>query len=73
MPYFLYKVFPNKKLELIEDFGKYKEAKDKARHLRDEMGDDDSYIVKIIHAKHPDEAQRLLSQERKPRPMGEDA
>jgi hypothetical protein len=73
MPYFLYKVFPNKKLELIEDFGKYKEAKDRARQLRAEMGNDDSYIVKMIHAKHTEEAKRLLSQERKPRPMGEDA
>ena len=73
MPYFLYKIFPNKKLELIENFGNYREAKDKARQLRTEMGDDDSYIVKMIHAKHTDEAERLLSQERKPRPLGEDA
>lgn len=73
MPYFIYNIFPNKKLELVESFPKYRDARDAARTLRSQLPDDALHTVKVIHAKHPEEAERLLKQERKPRPLGEDA
>lgn len=73
MPYFIYKIYPPKRLELVESFAKYREAKDTARKMRAALADASEYTVKMIHAKHENEAERLLLQERKPRPLGEDA
>lgn len=73
MPYFVYKIFDNKKLEFVESFGKYREAKDLSRSMRADMTADENHTVKMVFAKHQDEAERLLMQKRKPRPLGEDA
>lgn len=73
MPYFVYKVFPSKQVEELDKFPVYKEARNLARDLRKDIGEDDDYIVKVIFAGNPDEAQRLLTTEREARPMGEDA
>jgi hypothetical protein len=73
MPYFIYNIHPNKRLELVEDYPKYRDARNAAREMRSKLNEEDDYIVKVIHAKHPEEAERVLKQERKPRPLGEDA
>jgi len=73
MPYFVYKIFDKKKLEFVNSFGKYREAKDLSRSMRAELKEEDDHTIKMVFAKHQDEAERLLTQKRKPRPLGEDA
>ena len=73
MPYFLYKVFPGKKFELMEHYQAYKDAREEARKRRAEMTAEDQYTVKVMFAKDPEQAERLMSEEREPRPLGEDA
>ncbi len=73
MPYFVYTIFPNKKLELLDEFSTYREARDDVRARRKELPADVDYTVRLVHAKHPSEAERLLTAEREPRPMGEDS
>lgn len=72
MAYFVYKMFPNRKLELINSFEKYREARDHAREMRKAIADEDTYVIKLIHAKHQTEAERLLTTEREARPAGEE-
>ena len=73
MPYFLYKVFPGKKFERAGQFEVYRQARDSARERRKELTPEDNYSIKLVFAKDPEEAERLMSEEREPRPMGEDA
>ncbi len=73
MPYFLYKVFAGKTFELMDQFDSYREARDQARDRRKRLTPEDSYSIKVMFAKDPDEAERLMSEEREPRPLGEDA
>ncbi len=73
MPYFLYKIRPGKNFELIQRFDVYREARDQARQLRAGATAQDQYNVKVMFAKDPDEAERLMAEEREPRPLGEDA
>lgn len=73
MPYFVYKIFDKKKLELVDSFAKYREAKERSRAMRADLTDDDTHTIKMVFARHEDEAERLLTQKRKPRPLGEDA
>jgi len=72
MPYFIYNVFPDKKLELVAEMEKFREAKLHARALREEQLDTANYTVKIIFAKNSMEAQLLLKEEREARPLGDD-
>lgn len=64
MPYFIYKIHPGKKLELIEDHDSFKEAKTRARAMRAEISADDEYIVKVTFAENTDIAEHELLQER---------
>jgi hypothetical protein len=73
MPYFVYKVHHGKRFELLDSYGVYREARDRARGLRQDMGPEDTYTVKVMFAKNPEEAERLMAEEREPRPLGEDA
>lgn len=73
MPYFLYKVMPGKRFELIEHFDAYRQARDEARARRKQMGAEDQYTIKVMFAKDPEQAERLMSEEREARPLGEDA
>jgi len=72
MPYFVYNVFPNKKLELIEQFSTYREARNDVHDRRKALSEDADYTVRLVHAKHETEAERLLNTDREPRPMGEE-
>jgi hypothetical protein len=71
MPYFLYKMWPDKSLNQIDVFVRYRDARDAARTMRAELKAEDDCTVKVIFAKNPEEAERLLTMEREPRPMGE--
>jgi hypothetical protein len=73
MPYFLYKVFPGKRFELVEPYQTYREARDEARKRRAEMTGTEPYSMKVMFANDSEQAERLMSKEREPRPLGEDA
>ena len=73
MPYFLYKIMPEKRFELIERFDVYREARDEARARRSQMSAEDQYTIKVMFAKDQEQAERLMSEEREARPLGEDA
>jgi hypothetical protein len=72
MPYFVYRISPERKLTLIETFAKFKEAKDLARSLRAQQSSDDRHIVRMIFAEDPKKAQLLLSDRRTPKTDGDD-
>jgi hypothetical protein len=73
MPYFVYKVYSERKLEMIEQFDGYRDARNHARELRAALPADAGYQIRVIFAKNPEEASMLLSEKREPRPLGEDA
>lgn len=73
MPYFVYKVQPGKRFELVERFAAFRDARDRARAMRAAMSEGDDHTVKVMFAKDPEEAERLMAEEREPRPLGEDA
>ena len=73
MPYFVYKVFSNRTLEPVDAHEKYRDAKVRARELRAESKDDDDFTFRLIYARNETEAERLLTQKREPRPLGEDS
>ena len=73
MPYFVYKVHPGKRFDLVERFDVYRAARDHARAMRQSLAADDAYNIKVMFAKNPEEAERLMAEEREPRPLGEDA
>lgn len=70
MPYFLYKFYPDKQLELIEPFDTYQDAKKTARSLRTELPTGAGYVIKMIFAKSPEEAKRALLEVREAPPSG---
>jgi len=72
MPYFLYKIFPNKKLELITQFEQFAAAKTEAKRLRPLITVADNYQIKVIFAKSDIEAVLLLKEQREARPLGDD-
>jgi hypothetical protein len=71
MPYFVYRITPQRKLTHIETFTRYPDAKALVRRLRqdDASGDDD---IRMIFAQQQMEAERLLSAPRDERVIGED-
>lgn len=70
MPYFVYKITPPKKLEYVADHDSYKEARAQVRELR--AAANGQYDAKMMFAKNPVEAERLLSEEREAPPIGDD-
>lgn len=72
MPYFLFKMFPNRQVEVIENHDKYRDARDRARALRKELVVADNYQVKMIHAPNEHAGAKLLTTEREPIPWGDD-
>lgn len=72
MPYFIYKIFSDKKLEKVSNFPKFIEAKQQVKILRAALSEADHYQLKIIFAQHETEAEMLLKEEREYRPTGED-
>ncbi len=72
MPYFLFKRFPNRKVELIEHHEQFKVAKNRAREIRKELTVADNYEVKMIHAANEQAGAVLLTTEREAVPYGDD-
>lgn len=72
MPYFVYRISPERKLKLLETFTKFQDAKDLARSLRAQQPPDDGHIVRMIFAEDAKKAQLLLTDRRTPKTDGDD-
>lgn len=72
MPYYVYAIAPPRRLSLLGTFESYREAKALARSKRAEPDAGDPATVRLVFAPDADEAQRLLTEVREPRPMGEE-
>jgi len=72
MPYFLYRISPERKLTLIQTFEKFQEAKGLARQLRAEQPPGNSDTIRMIFAETQKKAQLLLTDPRNPKTDGDD-
>ena len=72
MPYFVYEIYPPRRLELVDGFESYREARERARSLRADLGAEAEQTVRVIFARSTEEATRLLMEVREPRPLGEE-
>jgi len=72
MPYFLYRISPERKLTLIQTYAKFQEAKTEARRLRGEKPADNQDTIRMIFAEDPKKAQLLLTDLRNPKTDGDD-
>lgn len=77
MPYFVYHIdiIPEtgvKKLQLIETFDQYKEARALARERRAQLVAGNNEDVRLTFAKNEIEAEKILSAPRDERVIGED-
>ncbi len=72
MPYYVFKLFTKRRMEEIGEFTGFAAAKKAARNRRAEAESNAEYQIKVMFAANSDEAKRLLSENRDPRPLGED-
>lgn len=73
MAYYVYKVFANKRLEYLDVFEGYREARVFTRARRAALENGDEFTVRMIFASGREQAERLLKEVREARPLGEDA
>ena len=78
MPYFIYKLRPPRPPEKAGAFAAYREARTAVREMRralsrSDSDRDDSTTVRMVFAPGEAQAERLLTERREPRPLGEDA
>ncbi|MBI3546905.1 MAG: hypothetical protein HY081_10035 [Gammaproteobacteria bacterium] len=66
MPYFVFRVLPEKKLQLVNSFAKYPEAKELCRQLRIAESPTDPTRFRISFAEDETKAKRLISDKHKP-------
>lgn len=72
MPYFIYRVSPQRFLKYLKEYPEYREAREHARGLRAQKSNDDLDTIKIIFAKDQAEAEALLKAKRERRPSEDD-
>ncbi len=72
MPYFIYQISEHRKLEHLDTKEKYRDARDLVRRLRAENSHIAPENIRMIFAKRPAEAEKLLSAPRDERVIGED-
>ena len=68
MPYFIYRVFPFRRLEVIEAADSFGQASARAKALRTSPELPADCAIKVIFAANENEAEDLLSQVREPAP-----
>ena len=73
MPYFIYRLRPPGPPEKAGAFAAYREARAAVREMRRALRRDDAVTVRMVFAEGEAQAERLLSERREPRPLGEDA
>ncbi len=72
MPYFIYRISPQRFLTYINEFAHYGKARDAARQMRQEQIQDDLDTIKIIFAEDRSEAEILLKTSRERQPSEDD-
>jgi len=75
MPYFVYKIteFPIRRLTKLEQHDAYRDASNRAKHLRAELSGDKASIIKVMFAETELDAEDLLNQVREAAPeLGDD-
>ena len=73
MPYFVYRLTGPRSLEGAGVFPSYREARSAVREMRRTLDPDDPVTVRMVFAASEAQAERLLTERREPRPLGEDA
>ena len=73
MPYFVFKLRHPRSLENAGVFANYRDARIAVREMRRALDRDDPTTVRMVFAAGEAQAERLLSERREPRPLGEDA
>ncbi len=73
MPYFIYRLRPPRPPEKTGSFAAYREARAAVRAMRRALDRDDPTTVRMVFAVGEAQAERLLTERREPRPLGEDA
>ena len=68
LPYFVYRVFPFRRLEKVEEAPTFREASARAKSLRASPGLSGDCTIKVIFAATEFEAEDLLSQVRAAKP-----
>lgn len=66
MPYFVFRLGPDRKPSLVGAYEKYKEARETCRTLRQQESPGEPNAVRMAFAKTEHEAKRLLSEKRNP-------
>lgn len=72
MPYYVYRISPERKLTLLNTFDKFIEAKELARSLRAQQAPGATDIIRMIFAENPKKAQLLLTDTRTAKTDGDD-
>lgn len=68
MPYFIYRVFPFRRLEKVAELPSFGAASAQAKALRASLDTPRDCAIKVIFAADETEAENLLSQVREPAP-----
>ena len=72
MPYFVYRLVPGQKPNLIDTHTKYQEARTRARSLRAELPAGSSETIRMIFAEDTSKARLLITDPRTARTDGDD-
>ncbi|HHC72094.1 MAG TPA: hypothetical protein ENK54_04280 [Thiotrichales bacterium] len=73
MPYFVYRREGNRRPEFLESHARYRDAKNVVREMRKSLPEGGDTVIRLVFAKHEEEALRLVTTPREARPAGEDA
>ncbi|MGE5089624.1 MAG: hypothetical protein ACM3QY_10900 [Candidatus Levyibacteriota bacterium] len=68
MPYFIYRVFPFRRLERVDVLPAFAAASARAKALRADPGRPADCTIKVIFAASENDAENLLTQVREPTP-----
>jgi len=72
MPYFVYRIEPENKLEYVDNYEKYRDAKVKINELRKAETAESEAICRMIHAANKSNAEKLLLVPRDERIIGDE-
>jgi len=71
MPFFVYRITEETKLEHVETFEKYREAKLKVNEMRKTEPEDSEVVWRMIHATNKSNAEKLILTPRDERIIGD--
>jgi len=72
MPYFVYRLTPDQRPNLLETFPKYQEARTLARRLRAELPAGSPDVIRMIFADDQNKARLLITDTRTAKTDGDD-